>query len=40
MSPELKDKMINGKKLLDNLIQYKYSPLTEDEILGKFKDLI
>ncbi|MBQ2408357.1 MAG: F0F1 ATP synthase subunit alpha [Bacilli bacterium] len=38
MSPELRDKMINGAKLLNNLIQYKYSPLKEEEILERFKE--
>ena len=38
MSPELRDKMINGGRLLDNLIQYKFSPLSEKEILERFKE--
>lgn len=38
MSPELRNKMVEGKKLLNKLIQYKYSPLTEAEILNKFKE--
>lgn len=36
MSPELQAKLIEGKKILDNLNQYKYSPLTMDQILEKF----
>ncbi|MEG0618775.1 MAG: F0F1 ATP synthase subunit alpha [Bacilli bacterium] len=40
MSPELREKMINGKTLLDNLIQYKFSPIPEDKIIERFKGLI
>ena len=36
MSPELQAKLIEGKKILDSLNQYKYSPLTMDQILEKF----
>lgn len=36
MSSELQQKMLSGKKIMDNLIQYKYSPLSVDEILEKF----
>lgn len=36
MSSELQQKMLSGKKIVDNLIQYKYSPLSVDEILNKF----
>ena len=40
MSPELRNKMIEGKALLNGLIQYKYSPLSENEILTRFKELM
>ena len=36
MSSELQEKMLSGKKIMDNLIQYKYNPLSVDEILEKF----
>ena len=36
MSPELQNKLKEGKKILDNLNQYKYSPLTMQQILDKF----
>jgi F-type H+/Na+-transporting ATPase subunit alpha len=36
MGPEFKEKMLNGKKILNNLIQYKYSPISPLELLKKF----
>lgn len=36
MSPTLKSGMINGKRILDNLNQYKYSPKTKEEIIESF----
>lgn len=36
MSKELQDKIFEGKKILDNLIQYKFSPLSKQEIINKF----
>ena len=37
MSPELQEKMKSGKKILELLTQYKFSPLTENEIMERFK---
>ena len=37
MSDELKDRLTNGKKILDNLRQYKFSPRTKDEMLDSYK---
>ena len=39
MSEELKNKIKTGKKILNNLIQYKYSPKTKEEIIENFKFL-
>ena len=36
MSPELQFKLKEGKRILDSLNQYKYSPLTMDQIIEKF----
>jgi F-type H+-transporting ATPase subunit alpha len=36
MGIELQQKMDNGKKILNNLIQYKYSPLSVEEIIKSF----
>jgi len=36
MSSELQQKMLGGKRIVDSLIQYKYSPLSVEEILEKF----
>ena len=36
MSPELQDKLFKGQVLLNSLIQYKYSPLTKDEMISRF----
>ena len=36
MSKELQDKIFEGKKILDNLIQYKFSALSKQEIINKF----
>lgn len=37
MSDELKDRLTEGKKILDNLKQYKYSPRTKEEMLNSYK---
>ena len=34
---ELKDRLTEGKKILDNLKQYKYSPRTKEEMLNSYK---
>ena len=39
MSIELQNKMREGKEISDKLKQYKYSPLTEQEIYDRFKDI-
>lgn len=39
MGSDLKSKMDNGKKILSNLIQYKYSPKTKEEIINLFSFL-
>jgi F-type H+/Na+-transporting ATPase subunit alpha len=36
MNPELRDKMINGKKMLEKLNQYKYMPLSSKEMIEMF----
>lgn len=38
MSKELQQKLVEGKKLLDNLMQYKFSPLTKEQIKQRFKE--
>lgn len=40
MSPELQKQMRDGKKILDNLNQYKYSPKTKDEMLDMYKFIL
>ena len=40
MSPELQKQMKDGKKILDNLNQYKYSPKTKDEMLEMYKFIL
>ena len=37
MSDELKDRLTNGKKILDNLRQYRFSPKTKKEMLDSYK---
>lgn len=37
MSDELKDRLTNGKKILDNLRQYRFSPRTKKEMLDSYK---
>ena len=37
MSDELKERLTEGKKILDNLKQYKYSPRTKEEMLNSYK---
>lgn len=39
MSQELQDKIFEGKKILNNLIQYKYSPLSKEQIFERFRFL-
>ena len=39
MSQELRDKLFKGKKILDALQQYKYSPLTPEQVITKFSSL-
>lgn len=40
MSPELRKRMENGKKLRNHLKQYKFSPLSQQEMLGLFDGLL
>ena len=37
MSDELKDRLTTGKKILDNLRQYRFSPRTKKEMLDSYK---
>ena len=37
MSEELQNRLINGRKMLDKLIQYKFTPKTKQEMLDSFK---
>lgn len=37
MSDELKDRLTTGKKILDNLRQYRFSPKSKDEMLNSYK---
>ena len=39
MSQELQDKIFEGKKILNNLIQYKYSLLSKEQIFERFRFL-
>ena len=39
MSKELQDKLFRGKEILNALLQYKYSPLSRQEIIKKFEEL-
>ena len=39
MGKELQERLKRGAKLLKGLGQYKYSPLSQDEILKKFEDI-
>lgn len=39
MSKEMQDRLNRGAKLIKGLSQYKYSPLSQDEIIAKFKDI-
>ena len=39
MSPEMQERLKRGAKLLKGLSQYKYSPLSQEEIIQKFKDI-
>lgn len=38
ISEELREKLFNGKKILDSLCQYKFSPLSYEEITQKLKE--
>ena len=38
LSEELKEKLINGKKILNSLSQYKYSPLSYEDITNRLKE--
>jgi F-type H+-transporting ATPase subunit alpha len=40
MSPELKKRLKRGKAISQGLNQYKYSPLSEEEILQRFRDIL
>jgi len=40
MSPELRTKLEEGKKILDSLKQPKFSPLSENELINKFKFIV
>lgn len=39
MSKELQEKLFKGKNILNALLQYKYSPLTKEQILSRFNNL-
>lgn len=39
MGKELKDRLLRGGKLLRGLSQYKYSPLSQEQIIKKFEDI-
>ena len=39
MSQELRDKLFRGEKILESLLQYKYSPLSPEEIKERFSRL-
>ncbi len=39
MGEELKNRLLRGAKLLKALTQYKYSPLTQEEIIRKFEEI-
>lgn len=39
MGKELKDRLLRGGKLLKGLSQYKYSPLSQEQIIKKFEDI-
>ncbi len=40
MSDELKERLTNGKRILDNLRQYRFSPKTKKEMLDSYKFII
>jgi F-type H+-transporting ATPase subunit alpha len=40
MSPELQKQMKDGKRILDNLNQYKFSPKSKDEMLDMYKFIL
>lgn len=40
MSPELRTKLEDGKKILDALKQPKFSPMSENELINKFKFIV
>ena len=39
MSQELRDKLFRGEKILESLLQYKYSTLSPEEIKERFSRL-
>ena len=39
MSQEMQDKLARGKKILEKLKQYKFSPMTEDQIISSFREI-
>ena len=39
MSVELQERLANGKKILDTLKQYKYSPRTKEEMISSYSFL-
>lgn len=40
MSPEMRSRLKRGRKLSEGLNQYKYSPLTEEEMLERFTNIL
>lgn len=40
MSPELQERLFNGKKILDSLNQFKFSPRSKDEMINTYKFII
>ena len=40
MSEDLQRRLREGKKILDNLKQYKFSPKTKNEMIDSYKFLI
>ena len=39
MSKELQERLFKGRNILDALLQYKYSPLTKEQIIERFNEL-
>ena len=40
MSAEMREKLRRGKLLLSGLNQYKYSPMTQEQIIQRFSKII